>query len=138
MNRWYYFYEIILFLTLQNEQTTMSHILLQDVSKTQTDFIVIFDLRWVLEYSTIFLCFKEINPRRSESKREENLADGSEDRIVTADAGANFVVLGLSVAHLVELVGRGQDGTSEPHSITLHGVRDNVSLHWNGLSVLDG
>jgi len=47
---------------------------------------------------------------------------------VSADTGTMFIVLLLSVAHVVELRGRGKHTSTEPHGITLHVMSDNSNL----------
>lgn len=93
-------------------------------------------------------------------ERRIRLAHCAKDGIVTADARPMLVIVGLGVAHLIELgctavSGRksecdgikvrwssarkwlfflpGKHGTTEPDSVTLHVVRDD--LHVNGLGL---
>lgn len=66
-------------------------------------------------------------------ERRIRLAHCAKDGIVTADARPMLVIVGLGVAHLIELGCTGEHGTTEPDSVTLHVVRDD--LHVNGLGL---
>jgi hypothetical protein len=57
----------------------------------------------------------------------------TEDGVVTADRGTNFVILLLSVADSVELGGRSEHGSTEPDGVALHSVRDDLDLNGCGL-----
>jgi len=70
------------------------------------------------------------------------LDSSTEHRVVTADCRTHLIILGLGVAGLEELRKRCNHGTTEPHGITLHVVRDDVHVDGSGLEAtlaeLDG
>jgi len=88
------------------------------------------------------LLFEHHHHRRGRLFLMDLLDSSTEDRVVTADCRTLLIVLSLGVAGLEELRKRGEHGTTEPHSITLHVVGDNVHLDGSGLglatSELDG
>jgi hypothetical protein len=66
------------------------------------------------------------------------LDSSTENRVVTADCRTLLIVLSLGVAGLEELRKRSKHGTTEPHSITLHVVRDNIDFDGCGLHLAVG
>jgi len=61
-----------------------------------------------------------------------SLTHGTEYWVVSANAGAILVVLLFGVAHIVEFRGRRQHAASEPHSVSLHMVRNDVHCQRHG------
>lgn len=66
-----------------------------------------------------------------------SLHGSREHGVVSRDAGALLVVLGLGVAHPLELGGGRQHGAPEPYREALHVVRDDFHLWGGGVDLLD-
>jgi hypothetical protein len=57
-----------------------------------------------------------------------DLSNSTENRVISANAGTNLIVLLLGVAHVIEVSSGGQHGSTEPNGETLHVVGDNLNL----------
>jgi hypothetical protein len=60
------------------------------------------------------------------------MEDRTEDRVVSADCRSLLVIVALGVANVVKLRSGCEHGTTEPHGVALHVMRDDIHFDFLG------